>query len=62
MLFAGHDTTAITLAWVVHELTRRPDVENRLVGELRAVMGDAWMACKQEQARAPDADELGHLR
>ncbi|MFG3507020.1 cytochrome P450 [Streptomyces sp. NPDC047821] len=40
ILFAGAETTAATLAWTFHELAARPDVEERLVAEIREVVGD----------------------
>ncbi len=35
MLIAGHETTAITLAWVLDYVLRRPDVLGRLTDEVR---------------------------
>lgn len=40
LLFAGHDTTAITLAWALHFVHRRPAVYERLQGELDALGPD----------------------
>ena len=34
LLFAGHDTTTATLAFMLYELARHPDVARRLAGEL----------------------------
>lgn len=39
LLFAGHETTAISLAWALYFLHRHPDVLARLRAELRA-LGD----------------------
>jgi cytochrome P450 len=39
ILFAGHDTTALALAWALVEIVPREDVVDRLIGELRAVTG-----------------------
>jgi cytochrome P450 len=36
LLLAGHETTATTLAWTVHQLCRHPDVLRRVVAEQRA--------------------------
>jgi cytochrome P450 len=36
MLFAGHDTTTSTVAFLFHELARRPDVADDLAGALAA--------------------------
>jgi len=38
--FAGHDTTGHTLAWVMHEISHHPEVEERIHEELTAVLGD----------------------
>ncbi|MBO8185006.1 cytochrome P450 [Streptomyces sp. DW4-2] len=40
ILFAGTETTASTLAWAFHELAAHPEVENRLLDEIRTVVGD----------------------
>jgi cytochrome P450 len=49
LLLAGHETTAIALAWALYWLHRQPDVYHRLQAELR-VLG-----------RTPEPDDLGHL-
>ncbi len=50
-LLAGHDTTSNTLAWAFWLLSQNPDVEARLRGELRAVLG----------GRTPTAADLDRL-
>ncbi|WP_332328124.1 cytochrome P450 [Streptomyces sp. WMMC940] len=40
MLFAGTETTASTLAWALHHLSRRPDVEAALLAEIDEAAGD----------------------
>ncbi|MET9880830.1 cytochrome P450 [Actinacidiphila glaucinigra] len=40
ILFAGTEATASTLAWVLHEIARQPDIEARLVAEIGQVVGD----------------------
>lgn len=40
LFLAGHETTALTLAWTWHELARDPDAEARLVAELEGALGD----------------------
>ena len=37
---AGHETTAHGLAWTLHLLSRHPEVEARLVAEVRRIAGD----------------------
>ena len=41
MLLAGEDTTANTLAWMIHLLWRHPQALARATGEVRRVIGDA---------------------
>ena len=41
---AGHETTALGLAWTLHLLSRHPEVEARLVAEVDAVTGGAEVA------------------
>ncbi|MGC0211804.1 cytochrome P450 [Streptomyces levis] len=40
MLIAGAETVSTTLAWFFHELAHHPEVEQRLVDELRTRLGD----------------------
>ena len=35
ILFAGHETTSITLSWVLLELARHPKMQSRLRTEIR---------------------------
>ncbi|MEU7315785.1 cytochrome P450 [Streptomyces sp. NPDC007083] len=51
MLFAGTETTASTFTWLFHELARHPEAEQRLIDELRAVLG----------GRAPTFADLPNL-
>ncbi len=41
MLLAGEDTTANTLAWMIHLLWQNPDALAKATAEVRAVCGDA---------------------
>ncbi|KAG2226154.1 hypothetical protein INT45_003299 [Circinella minor] len=36
-LIAGHDTTANTLAWLIYELTRNPEIEQQMLQEIANV-------------------------
>lgn len=38
---AGHETTAVSMAWTLHLLTRHPDVLTRLQTEAQTVLGNA---------------------
>ena len=61
MLLAGEDTTAYTLAWLLHELARRPDIFARLRAEADAVLGDALQVTAIEQlARLPYTEACLH--
>jgi cytochrome P450 len=51
LLFAGHETTANTLTWACYELSRHPEVQNRVAGEVHAVLRD----------RSPTVDDLPEL-
>ena len=44
---AGHETTANGLAWTLHLLSRHPEIEARLVAEVRRVAGDGPVAPEQ---------------
>lgn len=51
LLLAGHETTANTLSWASYLLAQHPQVERRLVEELRRVL----------DGRVPTADDLPSL-
>jgi len=38
LFLAGHETTAVALAWTWYLLSQNPDIENKLVAELEAVL------------------------
>lgn len=40
ILLAGHDTTAHTLTWAVYLLSQRPEIQDAIAAEVRAVAGD----------------------
>src|SRR5262249_38815309 len=39
LCLAGHDTTALTLAWTLYLLAQSPEVDEQLFAELTAVLG-----------------------
>jgi cytochrome P450 len=51
LFMAGHETTAVALSWTWYLLAQHPEVEARLIEELRAVLG----------GRAPTAADLPRL-
>src|SRR5262249_18789533 len=52
LFLAGHETTALALTWTGYLLAQHPEVHDRLLAELREVLGD----------RAPAAADLPPLR
>jgi cytochrome P450 len=56
MLVAGEDTTANTMAWMVHFLTAYPDIQQRLQQEADAVLGEARLL-----QHFPDHERLTYL-
>ena len=54
-LFAGHDTTATNISFCIYELSRNPDIEKRLVDEIREVCGDL-------KSISPTADQLNQMK
>ena len=51
LFLAGHETTAIALSWTCFLLAQHPEIEARLVEELRSVLG----------GRIPSAEDLPRL-
>jgi cytochrome P450 len=51
LIFAGHDTTSVALAWALERIVPRADVADRIIDELRKVTGGA----------PPRADQLNKL-
>lgn len=48
---AGHDTTASLIAWALYFLSQHPDVEERLVAEVRQVLAGAEEPSNEHLAR-----------
>lgn len=57
MLLAGEDTTANTLAWMIHLLSRHPPVLQQAQREVRAVLGSERVPTSLEQIAALDSVE-----
>jgi cytochrome P450 len=51
MVFAGHDTTAITLTWIFYHLAQNPTIEAKLLAEIEAVLG----------SRPPTLADIDHM-
>lgn len=51
LIFAGHDTTAVALAWALERIVSRPDVVERIADEIDRATGGG----------PPRADQLGGL-
>ncbi len=60
MLLAGEDTTANTLAWMIHLLWVNPDALAKAVAEVRAVCGDATDLTIEHMARLDYIDACGN--
>jgi len=56
MLLAGEDTTANTLAWIIHLMTEHPDVQPRMQAEVNQVVGGAGML-----SQLADAERLEYI-
>jgi cytochrome P450 len=52
LFLAGHETTALALSWTWYLLSRHPEVETRLLAELKTILG----------GRAPQVDDLPELK
>lgn len=52
LFLAGHETTALALSWTFYLLARHPEIESRLLEELRTVLG----------GRTPSLEDLPRLR
>ena len=60
MLLAGEDTTANTVAWMIHLLWRNPAALARASAEVRAVCGDARALTQDMMARLDYVEACAH--
>lgn len=51
LILAGHETTSLALSWALYLLAQHPEVEARIVEEVRSVLGD----------RTPTAEDIPRL-
>ena len=40
LMIAGYDTTSSTLAWLLYELSRNADIQEKLLNDINSVMAD----------------------
>jgi len=60
MLLAGEDTTANTLAWMIHLLWRHPDALARATEEVRRVVPDAAHPTQEQMAQLDFVEACAH--
>jgi len=60
MLLAGEDTTANTLAWMIHLLWRNPGTLARAVEEVRRVVGDGARPTLEQLAQLDYVEACAH--
>jgi cytochrome P450 len=60
MLLAGEDTTANTIAWMIHLLWQNPDALARATAEVRQVVGDASTLTLEQMARLDYVEACAH--
>lgn len=60
MLLAGEDTTANTLAWMIHLLWLNPDALAKAVAEVRSVCGDARALTIEQMGQLDYIDACAH--
>ncbi len=60
LLLAGEDTTANTIAWMIHLLWRHPAALARARAEVRAVCGDATALTPEQMGRLDYLEACAH--
>lgn len=60
MLLAGEDTTANTLAWMIHLLWQNPDALRQAADEVRRVCGDATTLTMEQMAQLDFVEACAH--
>jgi cytochrome P450 len=60
MLLAGEDTTANTLAWMIHLLWLKPDALARAIDEVRRVVSDPFQPTFDEMAQLGYVEACAH--
>lgn len=57
IVFAGHETTALTMTWLLYQLSQQPEIEAKLQAEIDTVLGDRT-ATLADMAQMPYTDML----
>lgn len=57
-LNAGTDTTTTALEWIMANLVKYPDIQERVVEEIRGVIGDK----EDKEIKEEDLEKLGYLK
>ncbi|KAJ1550976.1 hypothetical protein HK096_003892 [Nowakowskiella sp. JEL0078] len=57
-LIAGHETTSITLSWLLYELDQHPDVQDQVLKEIFTVFGDQIL----ESNGIPSISQISQLK
>jgi cytochrome P450 len=52
-IFAGHDTTATTICWVLHSLAKNPEVLAKVRAEHDSVFGSDYLAVLEQLQKSP---------
>ena len=60
MLLAGEDTTANTLAWMIHLLQQNPEALRRAQEEVRRVAGDAALFSPEQMGQLAYVEACAH--
>jgi len=59
-VIAGRDTTASALTWTMYELVKNPQVEKRVLDEMKAVFGADWK--KEQEGQLEKEDDYYYHR
>ncbi|KAL4013480.1 hypothetical protein IC575_025651 [Cucumis melo] len=57
-LTGGTDTTATALQWIMANLVKNPEIQNKLLSEMKRVMGDG----SREEVNEEDLEKLPYLK
>ena len=60
IILAGHETTSNTITWILYELARQPEIQQKLRQEIRT-MKEAARARGQTEFTMRDVDAMPYL-